>query len=371
LKILITGSKGFIGKNLATRLKEIRTLEILTYERKDNLKALDDLVIDSDIIFHLAGENRPKNTSDFTKSNVELTNYICSQIVKSNKKIPIIFSSSIQVNYDNFYGKSKLEAEEEIKILNKETDNPAIIYRLPGVFGKWSKPNYNSVVATFCYNTIMNLPIDINNPEKELALIYIDDLVSNFIEKINQKKIHGLSYEKVTPEYSITVKELSEQIKSFNNSRSNLIYEEVGVGFKRALYSTFVSYFPPDYFIYNLPSHNDNRGNFVEMLKTSKSGQFSYFTAKPGVIRGEHYHHTKTEKFLIIKGSGKFNFRNIINNQTHELYTSGIKPQIVQTVPGWTHNIENIGKDDLVVMLWANEIFDPNVPDTIPCKVFK
>ena len=292
-----------------------------------------------------------------------MTKLICDEIRKSNKNIPLIFSSSTQVNAKNLYGKSKLNAELEIRNLEVDTGNKSHIYRLPGVFGKWSKPNYNSVVATFCNNIGKDLPIQINDPEFELKLVYIDDVVEEFINKI----LGDDNYVKdpsVTPEYQITLGDLADQIKNFKISRDTLVTEKVGAGFTRKLYSTYLSFLSPDKFSYSIPTYGDEEGMFAEMLKTKDSGQFSFFTAGPGVTRGGHYHHSKTEKFLILHGKAKFKFRHLITNKKHEIVISHEELRIVETMPGWVHDITNIGDKDIIVMLWANEIFNPEKPDT-------
>ena len=368
MQVLVTGSRGFIGKNLIVHLDECKGFSTLSFTRKDSFNILSEYVNQSDVIVHLAGVNRPDNDLEFSTVNVELTSAICDLIKKTGKKIPLILASSIQVGLDNPYGKSKHKAEVIVEKFSIETGNPVVIYQLSGVFGKWCKPNYNSVVATFCHNIANNLPIKINNPSKSIRLIYIDDVVREII-RLLQQKANGFSRLSVEPEYSITLGMLGEQIKSFKNSRTSLISDPVGTGLLRALYSTYVSYLSPDNFSYMLPENVDERGKFVEILKTTNCGQFSFFTAHPGVTRGGHYHHTKTEKFLVIKGSAHFKFRNISTNEAYELYTSEDEFRVVETVPGWSHDITNIGNIDMIVILWANEIFNNQLPDTISCEV--
>jgi len=368
MRVLVTGSRGFIGKNLTVHLNEFKGFSTLSFTREDSFKILSEYVNQADAIVHLAAVNRPDNDLEFETVNVELTSAICDLIKKTGKKIPLILASSIQVGLDNPYGKSKHKAEVIVEKFSIETGNPVVIYQLSGVFGKWCKPNYNSVVATFCHNIANNLPIKINNPSKSIRLIYIDDVVREII-RLLQQKANGFSRLSVEPEYSITLGMLGEQIKSFKNSRTSLISDPVGTGLLRALYSTYVSYLSPDNFSYMLPENVDERGKFVEILKTTNCGQFSFFTAHPGVTRGGHYHHTKTEKFLVIKGSAHFKFRNISTNEAYELYTSEDEFRVVETVPGWSHDITNIGNIDMIVILWANEIFNNQLPDTISCEV--
>ena len=368
MRILVTGSQGFIGKNLDVRLSELSGVEVVRFTRKDKFSSLPEKIYQVDAIIHLAGENRPKDIDDFEKNNVRLTASLCECIRVSGRKIPLILASSTQAKLDNPYGKSKRAAEQVVEDLAAQTGNPVVIYRLPNVFGKWCKPNYNSVVATFCHNIANDLSIQINDGSTSLNLVYVDDVVSEFLDMLETIE-EGLHWREITPEYSVTVDELASQINEFKHCRTALVVKRVGVGLVRALYATYVSYLPREKFVYDLPSYVDDRGIFVEMLKTSDSGQFSFFTAHPGITRGGHYHHTKSEKFLVIKGSACFRFRDILTDEKYEILTTGEIPQVVETIPGWTHDITNVGRDELVVMLWANEIFDRNKPDTYTCEV--
>ena len=367
MNVLVTGAHGFIGKNLIVRLNEL-DINVATYTRKNSIQDLDGLIKDIDCIVHLAGENRPKAEKDFDIVNAGLTESICEAVRSSGNKISIILASSSQADLNNAYGKSKLDAELFAKALEIDTDCPVYVYRLPGVFGKWCKPNYNSVVATFCHNISHDLPIQVNDPSLELNLVYIDDVVKEFVRIIQMEKDvkNKLS---VQPEYKIKLCDLVDQIKIFKQSRDSLITERVGSGLVSKLYSTYLSYIPPEQFAYSIPTYGDERGMFAEMLKTKDSGQFSFFTAGSGVTRGGHYHHSKTEKFLVVKGKAKFGFRHIISDESYEIVTSSDELKIVETVPGWSHDITNIGKEDIIVMLWANEIFNPDNPDTIAHEV--
>ena len=367
MNVLVTGSNGFIGKNLIIHLNELN-INVLTYTRENSIQDLPDLIKKSNFIIHLAGENRPKNEKDFNIVNVQLTKSICESIQFTGKHIPIILASSTQAAFDSAYGKSKLDAELILKKLESDTGNPIHIYRLPGVFGKWCKPDYNSVVATFCYNVSNNHSIKVNDSSLELNLVYIDDVVGEFINIIQKKQV-SKKERSIQPEYKIKLGDLATQIELFKETRKSLISERVGVGFVRKLYSTYVSYLPPKQFSYSIPSYGDDRGMFAEILKTKDSGQFSFFIAKQGVTRGGHYHHTKTEKFLVVQGEARFNFRHIISNETYDINTSGNKLKIIQTVPGWSHDITNIGVEDVIVMLWANEILDRDNIDTVTHKV--
>lgn len=368
MRVLVTGSRGFIGKNLMVRLREWPDVTVSEFGRENSPAELAALVDEADAIVHLAGENRPTDPGGFELVNAGLTEILCDAIRRCGRPVPMILASSTQAAQDNPYGQSKRAAEEAAEKLAADTSSPVAIYRLPGVFGKWCRPNYNSVVATFCHNIVNGLPIRVDDPATVVRLVYVDDVIADFMEVLREKQ-GGMRRREVAPEYSIAVGDLAEQIRAFGNCRTSLVSEPVGTGLVRALYATYVSYLPPGRFTYDLPRHGDERGVFVEMLKTPDAGQFSYFTAHPGVTRGGHYHHSKTEKFLVIKGKARFGFRHILTNETHELFTSGDAPQVVETVPGWSHDITNIGEDEMIVMLWANEIFDRNRPDTIACKV--
>ncbi|MDP3707186.1 MAG: capsular polysaccharide biosynthesis protein CapF, partial [Polaromonas sp.] len=248
---------------------------------------------------------------------------------------------------------------------------PVHIFRLTNVFGKWCKPNYNSAVATFCHNIARDLPIHVNDPAAPVTLVYVDDVIERFVQLMDgaDAAVDADGFATVAPQYTTTVGELARQIQSFKDSRATLMTERVGTGLVRAMYATYVSYLPVELFAYAVPQHGDPRGVFVEMLKTPDAGQFSYFTAYPGITRGGHYHHSKTEKFLVIKGQARFKLRHMQTGQAHELVITGDKPEIVETVPGWTHDITNIGADEMIVMLWANEVFDRARPDTFACPL--
>jgi UDP-2-acetamido-2,6-beta-L-arabino-hexul-4-ose reductase len=368
MKVLVTGANGFIGKSLVLRLREQADTELLYFIRGDGDSQLQAALMLADAVIHLAGENRPASPEAFEHVNTGLTRQICDGLRSLGKSIPLLLASSAQVELDNPYGRSKLSAEQAVAQLAIDNGNPVAIYRLPGVFGKWCKPNYNSVVATFCHNKAHDLPVQINDANARIRLVYLDDVINAFLSLLGSTWI-GLLRPAVQPEYSITLGELSAQIDAFKNCRSTLVTERVGTGLKRALYATYVSYLPKEKFAYEVPAYADARGVFVEMLKTPDAGQFSFFTAHPGITRGGHYHHTKTEKFLVIKGKARFGFRHMLTNEVYHLDTEGAKPQVVETVPGWTHDITNVGDEEMVVMLWANEIFDRANPDTVSSKV--
>lgn len=369
MRVLVTGADGFIAKNLLMHFREMNNIECVSFTRSHSVDELPGLLDEVDWVFHLAGINRPKSADEFASGNVRLTEALCTAIKATGRAIPVVLTSSIQADLDNDYGKSKRAAEEASLKLHKATGNPIFIYRLPNVFGKLARPNYNSAVATFCHNITRGLPIQVNDPSAVIPLVYIDDVVESFKKLLVRGGNEQDGFVEVSPVYSITVGELAAQLYRFKGSRDDLVTEPVGRGLIRALYSTYVSYLPPEDFSYAVQQHGDERGVFVEMLKTADSGQFSFFTAHPGATRGGHYHHSKTEKFLVIKGEARFGFRHMVTGEFHELYTSGDVSQIVETVPGWTHDVTNVGDQELICMLWANEIFDREKPDTFACPV--
>lgn len=368
MKYLVTGANGFVGKNLVARLREMPGVEILKYLRSDSEATLEYLISQSDVIIHLAGENRPVDEADFERVNVELTSSICSILKKMKKKIPIIYASSRHATEKSKYGLSKLAAENLIINYTKFSGSGAAIYRFPGIFGKWSRPNYNSVVSTFCHNIALGNKISIASPNKLINLVYIDDVIDDLILTASQN-IKGLQCKSINPEYSITIGELADQISRFKKMRLDLGVCKFGHGLTRALYSTYLSYLPKDDFSYPVKGYKDQRGVFVEMLKDSDFGQVSYFMAPPGVTRGSHYHHTKTEKFLVVNGTGLFKCTNILTNDYYEIKVSASDFRVIDSIPGWAHSIENIGKENLIVMLWANEIFNSQRPDTVKYEI--
>lgn len=375
MKVLITGARGFMGKNLQLHLAERKDVQVRCFTRDESVDQLPALLQGVDLVFHLAGVNRPQDPQEFASGNAELTQSLCRAVCTvaeaTGKKVPIIYTSSTQAERDSPYGHSKREAEGKLQAAAVSHGIPVHLFRLPNVFGKWCRPNYNSAVATFCHNIARDLPIQVNDPAAPVTLVYVDDVIERFVQLMDgaDATVDADGFATVTPQYTTTVGELARQIQSFKDSRNTLMTDRVGTGLVRALYSTYVSYLPPDSFAYTVPQHGDARGVFVEMLKTPDAGQFSFFTAHAGITRGGHYHHSKTEKFLVIKGQARFKFRHMHTGETHELVTAGDKSEIVETVPGWTHDITNIGTEEMVVMLWANEVFDRARPDTFACPL--
>jgi len=365
MNILITGSDGFIGKNLIADLKRYEQYKLLKYDINNTREELTDYIKQADFIIHLAGVNRPKDDSEFIYGSKELTKEII-QIMKDNdKSIPLLITSSIQADKDNAYGLSKKAAEEAVFNWAKETNNKAYIFRLPNVFGKWCRPNYNSVVATFMHNIANDFPINISDENYNLNLVYIDDIIKEFKLALEEKAhINECGYAYIPITHSITLGKLADIIYSFKKSRDDLSISDMSDELVKKLYSTYLSYLPTNDFNYLLRMNVDNRGSFTEFIRTKDRGQISINILKPGIIKGNHWHHTKNEKFLVVSGNGVIKFRNITDSKIIEYNVSGDKLEVVDIPAGYTHNIENKGTADMVTIMWSNECFDPNNPDT-------
>ena len=368
LKLVITGADGFIGRNLRMVIGERDGVEALPITRSSSAADIAEAVYAADAVIHLAGVSRPEDPTEFTAGNSVYTRRLCEALLADGRALPVIFASSIQTERHNAYGISKREAEQHLAEYAAASGAGVAIYRLPNVFGKWCRPNYNSAVATFCHNIARGLPIEVHDPAAEVRLVYIDDVIESWLGAL-AGLTPGVAFRDVEPVHATSVGELARQIAAFREVRDTLVTERVGAGLVRALYVTFLSYLPPEDFAYPVASHGDARGVFVEMLKTADSGQFSYFTAHPGVTRGGHYHHSKAEKFLVIRGQARFKLRHMRTGETFERMTDGTRPEVVETIPGWTHDITNVGDDELIVMLWASEQFDRARPDTFACPV--
>lgn len=367
MKVLVLGSAGFIGRNLVWHLRELGQHDLTCVTRGDPPGTLDAALDAADFVFHLAGINRPSDPGDFDAANRGFTADIVRRLSARGRAVPIAFASSTQAAMDNPYGRSKLAAERLLQEYGRQTSAAVYLLRLTNVFGKWARPYYNSAVATFCHQSARGEPLSINDPSAPLRLLYVDDVVTALAGLLDGRSAPG--FVEARPVFETTVGEVADRIRAFAAGRHALHAPRAGTGLERALYATWLSHLPPDAFAYEVPRHADARGEFVEMLKTADSGQFSYFTAHPGVTRGGHYHHTKSEKFLVLQGLARFGFRHIDTGQTHELMVSGGEGRIVDTIPGWTHDITNVGSDTLIVMLWANEVFDRARPDTVAMKV--
>ena len=373
MRALVTGSEGFIGRNLCVRLRERAGTEIVPVHRGTSDEALREGVARCDFVFHLAGVNRPQDPAEFMVGNRDFTARLAALVAARGGGVPVVVSSSTQAERDNPYGHSKRAGEDALLSAIPDAQDSVHVFRLPNVFGKWSRPNYNSAVATFCHNIARGLPINIHDPASPVSLVYVDDVIDAFLRILDAhargERLPGGPQRTVEPVYATTVGEMAGHIRRFHDTRRHLGIDPVGTGFLRALYATYLSFLPKEDFGYPITRHVDPRGAFAEMLRTRDSGQFSFFTAHPGITRGGHYHHTKNEKFLVVSGKARFGFRHVVTGETFSLETTGEAPQVVDTVPGWAHDITNIGETELVVLLWANELFDRERPDTITHKV--
>lgn len=364
MKILVTGAEGFIGRNLIAELKNRKYYDIFEYDKDTNPELLDEYCKVADFIFHLAGVNRPNKLSDYMEGNYEFTSFLLDTLKKYKNTCPVMISSSIQATQDNPYGTSKKAGEDILFEYSKETKAKVLIYRFPNVFGKWCRPNYNSAVATFCYNIAHNMPIHVNDPDVIMHLVYIDDVVEELIEALEGNENKVGEFCEVSVVHSITLGEIVDLIYSFKKSREDKFIPDMSDAFTKKLYSTYLSYLPDDQFSYELKMNVDCRGSFTEFIKTSDRGQVSVNISKPGVIKGNHWHHTKNEKFLVVSGTGVVRFRRTDLEEIYEYYVSGNKLEVVDIPVGYTHNIENLGDTDMVTIMWANESFDPEKPDT-------
>lgn len=364
MKVLVTGADGFIGQNLSVRLSETGH-SMLPFTRRHDLPTLKQLVAEADAVVHLAGANRPPSPDGFVADNSSLAESLGDALRHVGGR-PLAFASTTQVEADNPYGRSKLAAEAALAPLAALA--PVALLRLSNVFGKWSKPFYNSAVATFCHQAAHGLPLSINDPDAPLTLLYVDDVVDVFLAYLMTPPA-GLSRPEVAPQYRTTVGEVAGLIKGMAEARTTLGVGPTGSGLARALYATLLTHLPADSFSYPLAAYGDPRGRFVEAVKTQDSGQISYFTQVPGVERGGHYHHTKSEKFLVVKGHARFRFRHLLTGERVDVECRAEEPRIVDTIPGWAHDVMNLGNEEMVVLVWANEVFDRERPDTVPARV--
>ncbi len=362
MKVLVTGSNGFVGKNLISFLNLNKDIEIYKYDRNSTLKDLNKYTKDCDFVYHLAGSNRPKDIREYHKDNVTFTEVLLDNLKSNNNKCPIMISSSVQANLDNDYGKSKKLEEELVLKYGKDNDIKTFIYRFYNIFGKWCKPNYNSVIATWCYNIANNLEIKIDDKSKKLTLCYIDDVCIELLKCLNNKEHRKDGFCYVPKSYTKTLGYISKLIRSFKDN--NIFVPTTGNDFIKKLYSTYISYIPFKNIIVDLEEHRDDRGCFCELVRTTKNGQISFSTTHPNIVRGGHYHHTKIERFIVIKGKAKIEFENIIDHSKYELEVSSDKLQYVTIPPGYNHIINNIGNDELVLIIWTNELYDKKNPDT-------
>lgn len=374
--VLVTGAKGFIGKNLCVALKRRADVGLIEYDIDSPEDLLKESLSRVDVIVHLAGVNRPERVEELTEGNFDLTRQICDVLNRTGRRPLFLLSSSAQALLDNPYGVSKRQAEEEVFAFGEKTGAKIAIFRLPGVFGKWCRPNYNSVVATFCHNIARDLPIKISDPSNEIELVYIDNVVRAFMYVVDgvPPAMDG-RFCQVKPTYRITLGALAEQLRSFRESRISLALPDVSDPFVHALYATYISYLPTEAFAYALTQRTDSRGELAELLKSPHIGQIFVSRTRPGITRGHHYHDTKVEKFVVLKGDAVIRFRHIMTEGRDqkagviEYRVKGEEFRVVDIPPGYTHSIENVGPNDLIVLFWADEIFDPEIPDTFSLPV--
>ncbi len=376
MKILVTGAKGFVGKNLVAELENIKygkdktypltqDIEIYKYDIDTDKSMLSEFCKDCDFVFNLAGVNRPETESEFMTGNFGFASELLDELKKNNNTCPVMLSSSTQAALDNPYGKSKKAGEDLFFDYSKETGAKVLVYRFPNVFGKWCRPNYNSAVATFCNNIANDLPIQVNDRSHKMTLVYIDDVVNELINALCGSETKDGDYCKVPVEHNTTLGEIVDLIYSFKQSREDKSVPDMTEGgFSKKLYSTYLSYLPTDKFSYPLKMNIDNRGSFTEILRTADRGQVSVNISKPGITKGQHWHHTKNEKFLVVSGKGVIRFRKIDEEKVYEYFVSGDKLEVVDIPTGYTHNIENLGDTDMVTVMWCNECFNPDKPDT-------
>lgn len=369
MKILVTGAKGFIGKNLIAELRNRKYDDIFEYDRDTESFLLDGFCKEADFVFHLAGVNRPKEQSEFMEGNFGFTSDLLNSLKKNNNTCPVMISSSIQAELDNPYGESKKAGEELLFNYGKETGSKVLVYRFPNVFGKWCRPNYNSAVATFCHNVAHDLPIKVNDPNVVMNLVYLDDVVNELINALEGKENKVDLFCEVPVVHTSTLGKIVDLIYSFKKSREDRSVPNMSDAFTKKLYSTYLSYLPEDQFSYDLKMNVDQRGSFTEFIKTPDRGQVSVNISKPGITKGNHWHHTKNEKFLVVSGLGVIRFRKIDSDEVLEYFVSGDKMEVVDIPTGYTHNIENLGDADMVTIMWANEPFDPQTPDTYYLEV--
>ncbi|MFA7126912.1 MAG: capsular polysaccharide biosynthesis protein CapF [Bacilli bacterium] len=369
MKILVTGANGFVGKNLVSELRNRGYEELYLYDIDTDPSLLDSYTARCDFVFHLAGVNRPKDQKEFMEGNYGFTSELLTSLKKNHNTAPVLITSSVQATLDNPYGQSKKAGEELMFSYAQETGSRVYVFRLPNVFGKWCRPNYNSAVATFCHNIAHDLPITVNDPEVVMSLVYIDDVVGSFIGALNGEVLLSDRFCSVPTVHTVKLGTIVELLYTYKESRKTLTVPNMANSFEKALYSTFLSYLPEDGFSYPLQMHTDNRGSFTEIIRTAERGQFSVNISKPGITKGNHWHHTKNEKFLVVSGKGVIRFRNIFSDEVLTYHVTGEKLEVVDIPPGYTHNIENLGDTDMVTFMWANEVFNPEHPDTYYLEV--
>lgn len=369
--ILITGAAGFIGKNLSARLRCLGYENLLLFDMQSTQEDLEQYAKEACFVYHLAGVNRPTDHEEFYTGNAQLTHRLLLALAAAGNKAPVLLSSTTQAGNNSDYAKSKEEAESLVFTHGIKNDSPVFVYRLPGIFGKWSRPNYNTVVATFCHNVARGLPIEVRDPAYTLPLCYIDDVVNNFVGRLEgstdlprPKTSEQGAFYGIEPAYEVTLGWLAGTIRNFAQMRKSLGVPDMSEGITKKLWATYLSFIPPQSLAYPLTTHEDARGSFTEFLRTYEHGQISVNIAKPGITKGNHWHDTKNEKFLVVSGTGVVRFRQIGQEEIIEYPVSGQEMRVIDIPPGTTHNIENLGQDDLITVMWASEPFNEESPDT-------
>jgi len=364
MKILVTGAKGFMGMNLVAELENQKAEEVFEYDIDTEPSLLNDYCKQAEFVFHLAGVNRPKEQAEYMAGNFGFTSILLETLKKQGNCCPVMISSSTQATLENPYGQSKKAGEDLIFEYGKETGAKVLVYRLPNVFGKWCRPNYNSAVATFCNNIANDLPITVNDRNAVMKLAYIDDVIEELLNALNGRENKTEDFCEVPTVHTVTLGTIVDLIESFKESRKTLGVANMANEFEKKLYSTYLSYLPTDKFSYPLNMNVDDRGSFTEITRTLDRGQFSVNITKPGITKGNHWHNTKNEKFIVVSGEGLICLRNVFAKEKIEYFVSGEKMEIVDIPTGYTHNIKNIGDMDLITFMWANEVFNPVKPDT-------
>lgn len=364
MRILVTGANGFVGKNLIVQLQNKGYNQIFNVSRETDLALLEEYVKECDFVFHLAGVNRPIEEKEFMEGNLGFTRELLHLLKKHNNKSPILITSSTQAEKENPYGKSKKACEDLLFKYQEETGVSTFVYRLPNLFGKWCRPNYNSVVATFCYKIARDIEIEVHDPKANITLCYIDDVIAEFINALEGNETVKGAFCDVPITHNITLGELADKIYLFRNNRETLVMPSLEKEFDKALYSTYLSYLEENNFSYKLKKNEDHRGWLAEFMKSYSMGQIFISKTKPGITRGNHWHHKKVEKFLVIQGEAKIRFRKIDTESVIEYKVNGEIPEVVDIPVGYTHSIENIGQEDVITLFWACEIFNPEMADT-------
>lgn len=364
MKVLVTGANGFIGKNLVACLERSGQHETTGFDTENSVEELEEALATTDFVFHLAGVNRPQTEAEFTAGNVDLTAHVCNYLLALGRPVPLLLSSSTQAELDNPYGRSKRQAEEVVTAYARQSGAPVFIYRLTNVFGKWCRPNYNSVVATFCHNIARDLPITISNPNHQMDLVHVDDVVRSFVAELGASDPAGAYYRQAAPTHEISLSELARQIEAFREMRQSLLIPDFADPFIHKLYGTYLSYLEVDDFAYDLEKRCDRRGCLAEFMKAPSFGQIFVSRTEPGITRGNHFHDVKTEKFLVLEGEALIRFRHIHSDEVLEYRVRGEDFRVLDIPPGYTHSIENTGTGELITLFWASEIFEPERPDT-------